>query len=261
MTKRKTVGLALGGGAARGIAHIGVLKALTQAHIPIDFLAGTSSGSLIAACYAAGMPVEYMIERALQTHWRLLTRLSLQKTGLSSGEKLSAFLHSLLDHKHFADLQIPLAVVTTDLYSGEAYLIQSGEVEVAVRASCSVPGIFPPVSLHGKLLVDGGLVNNVPVDVVRQMGADIVIGVDVNEYSDSSQNLDNLFTIVLRSLNILMQQHVRRVLQEADVVLLPPAARFSPLDLNHVAEMVALGEEAARAAIPQIQQLLASDQP
>lgn len=260
MPKRKTVGLALGGGAARGVAHIGVLKVLIREQIPIDFVAGTSSGALIAACYAAGISLESIAKIASQTNWRALVAFAFPKTSLLSSARLSDFLQSLFAHRHFSDLEIPLTVVTADLYSGAEYLVTEGEVEIAVRASCSVPGLFPPVPFQGKLLVDGGTVNNVPVNVVRQMGADIVLGVDVNEYEGvlhfSAGELQNIVAILYRSQTILLQHNVRKILREADIVIRPPTAQFPLWDLKRSSEMIALGEAATAAIIPQVRELL-----
>jgi NTE family protein len=238
-----------------------VLKVLTRAGIPIDFLAGTSSGALIAACYANGTSPEQMEKLALQTTWRALTRLSLRKTSLLSGEQLALFLRELLRDRQFADLLVPLTVVTADLRSGTEYPITEGEVAVAVQASCSVPGIFPPVPLHDKLLVDGGVVNNVPVDVVRRMGAEIVLGVDVNEYMGevSPLTLSNLFALIYRGHTMLMQHHVRKILHEADITIRPRTTQFSLIDLGHAREMITLGEEATVAVIAKLQTMLSAD--
>lgn len=180
--KRK-LGLALGGGGARGLAHIGVLKALEDAGLTIDFIAGTSMGGVIAAAYAAGlspadiesMALEYGNSRAL---WRLADP-TLPRQGLFRGERLQAYFAEHLKEKTFSDTRVPLALVAVDLNSGKEVHLREGSLAHAVRATVSVPGLLAPVKQNGQCLVDGGLLNNVPTDVVRIMGADVVVAVDV----------------------------------------------------------------------------------
>jgi len=181
------LGLALSGGGARGLAHIGVLKALEDAHIQVDYLAGTSMGGVIAAAYAAGMsPSEIetiALEYAnLRTLWRLADP-TLPRKGVFKGKQLEVFFRRHLGEKTFADLRIPLTLVAVDLNSGKEIHLNEGVVAPAVRATVSVPGLLAPVERDGQRLVDGGLLNNLPVDVVRNMGADVVLAVDV--YSNS----------------------------------------------------------------------------
>ena len=176
------IGLALGSGSARGWAHIGVVRALSEAGIHIDYIAGTSIGSVVGAVYASGN-IETLEEVVLQLDWKQIAYffdVVLPKSGLIDGKKLSAFVRSHINRINIEDLPIPLCAVSTDLATGDEVLIQSGDIIDAVRASISVPGIFTPVKKNGSFLVDGGLVNPVPVSVARQMGADFVIAVDLN---------------------------------------------------------------------------------
>jgi len=174
------IGLALGSGAARGLAHIGVLKVLEEADIKISAIAGTSVGALIGALYAAGMPIRDMQEVAESTDWRKLARLVdpiLPTSGLIDGKRIARFFSELLPVSDFSDLRIPLVMVTTDVESGEAVVINRGDLPTALRAAISFPGIFTPVSFGERFLVDGGLCHPVPVDIVRELGVDRVIGV------------------------------------------------------------------------------------
>jgi NTE family protein len=178
-TQRKT-GLALGSGAARGMAHIGVLKVLEKTGIRIDAIAGTSIGACIGALYAAGVSVGQMEEVARNVDWRQLAKLldpTLPTSGLIDGRKVASFMAELLPVHTFEELHIPLAVVATDVETGEMLIIKKGNLLQALQAAIAFPGIFTPVRFGDRFLVDGGLCNPVPVDVVRALGADFVIGV------------------------------------------------------------------------------------
>ncbi len=178
--KSNRIGLALGSGAARGLAHIGVLKVLQQEQIPISCIAGTSIGALIGALYAAGVTVEQMEDVARNVDWQKMAGLIdpiIPTSGLIDGKKVLQFISELLPVETFEELRIPLAVVTTDVESGEMLIIKRGLLREALRAAISFPGIFTPVRFAGRFLVDGGLCNPVPVDVARALGADRVIGV------------------------------------------------------------------------------------
>ena len=176
------IGLALGSGSARGWAHIGVVRALSEAGIHIDYIAGTSIGAMVGAVYASGN-IDTLEEVVLQLDWKQIAYffdVVLPKSGLIDGKKLSTFVRSHVNGINIEELPIPLCAVSTDLATGDEVIIQSGDIIDAVRASISVPGIFTPVKKNGAFLVDGGLVNPVPVSVARQMGADFVIAVDLN---------------------------------------------------------------------------------
>ena len=180
---RPTLGLALGGGGARGLAHIGVLQALEKASIPIDYLSGTSMGGVIAAAYATGLSPEELRSIAQEygnsrTLWRLADP-TLPRQGLFRGERLYTFFEKQFKESTFASLRIPLTLVAVDLNSGKEVHLQEGSLAQAVRATVSVPGLLAPVQRNNQCLVDGALLNNLPADVVRAMGADVVLAVDV----------------------------------------------------------------------------------
>jgi len=177
---RPKLGLALGSGAARGLAHIGVLKVLEEADIPIDIITGTSMGAFIGAMYAAGVPVAQMEQVALEIDWISMARLLapvMPTSGLSDGKKLLAFMAELLPARDFKDLRLPLAVTATDINTGEAIIIKQGDLLEALLASLAFPGIFSPVRFGHRFLVDGGLCNPIPTDVARNLGAEKIIGV------------------------------------------------------------------------------------
>ena len=179
-SSRPRIGLALGSGAARGLAHIGVLKVLEQAEIPIDMIAGTSMGAFIGAMYAAGVPVDHMEKAALEIDWRSMARLLdpiLPTSGLTDSRRLVSFMAELLPARDFEDLNRPLAITATDINTGETVIIKQGDLLEALRAGLAFPGIFSPVRFGQRFLVDGGLCKPIPTDVARQLGADKVIGV------------------------------------------------------------------------------------
>jgi NTE family protein len=187
--KKKKMGLALGSGSAKGLAHIGVIKVLTANRIPIDFIAGSSMGALIGALYASGLSVEQMEDIACNTDWKLTAKMftpTLPWAGLVEGNRIRQFFRTLMGERNFNDLKLPFAAVATDVHTGEEIIIENGSLVEAVRASISIPGVFTPVRHQNRFLVDGGIVNPVPADVVRTMGADRVIAVNVTSSLDST---------------------------------------------------------------------------
>ncbi len=255
MVNNLEVGLALSGGAARGFAHIGVLKVFDEAGIKIDFMAGTSMGALIGAFYASGMKIKVMdrIMRASgSVNW---VDFVFPRIGLIKGEKIEQIIHLLTRRATFDMLQIPLAVVAVDLYSGEKIVFKEGLVCRAVRASISIPGFFVPLASDDRLLVDGGVLDRIPVDVVREMGAKIVIAVDTGIYRRSTR-FNSVLDIVTRSFEIMQQEICRFQLTETDIVIMPELDDIAPSQFERASEAIDAGEVAAREALPQILTLL-----
>ena len=211
----KKVGLALGGGTALGFSHIGVLESLEKNKIKIDYLSGTSMGAVVAALYASGMSIRDMKEITMTTRWENLVDFKLPDRGILSGDKIETFLRVLLKNKKFKDLNIPLAIVATDIYNGEKIIFKKGDVASAVRASISLPNIFVPFEYNNRVLIDGGIVDPIPVDIAKDMGADIVIATDVLEhFRDLSTPIefinkhlvkDGLLIVTLPTENILYE--------------------------------------------------------
>ena len=272
------VGLALGGGGVRGLAHIGVLKVFEEEEVPVHLLAGTSAGGLVGASYAAGLTPDQLEEQALwlakPQHLLAFVDRSLPRRGLLTGGKVSEYLAQWLQGVTFDGLRIPLALVAVDLVTGEKVVLQDGPVLEAVRATIALPGFFTPVERGEAVLVDGGLLDNLPADVVREMGADVVIAVDV---STDEQVMDfyveqfrgrrlipdglvELVDVVWRSAMVMVREVNRRVLEEArpDVLICPeiPPSVTVLSGFNQAAEVIAAGERAARAALPRIGELL-----
>ncbi|MFQ6059107.1 MAG: patatin-like phospholipase family protein [Anaerolineae bacterium] len=275
--RRPKVGLALSGGGARGLAHIGVLKVLEREGIPIDFLAGTSMGGVVAAGYAAGLSPEFMEQEALRMG-RLrklvgLFDLALPKAGLVEGRKIEAYLAQHLGEMTFDDLRIPLALVAVDLVTGEEVVLRSGSVIEAVRATISLPGIFAPFRKDGYLLIDGGVLNPLPADVVRHIGADVVIAVNVAialeglprllEAEEQGLPLTQIPLIIEtlhRTVGIMENRISAQKLQEArpEVLIRPTIDNSITLftGFHRAAECIAAGEEAATVALPEIKSAL-----
>ncbi len=257
----KKVGLALGSGAARGLSHIGVLRVLEQEGIPIDMIAGTSIGALIGSFYAHGRSADKIAKLAIdlgENRLNFLINLSLPKTGLMRGRRLNAILKSVIRDTRFSDLRIPFACVATDIDSGEEVVLNEGLVRDAARASCSLPVIFSVVKNQSRYLVDGGLVNPVPVSVLKSMGADIIIAVNVippHEVPGTAHH--NIFTVVMRTIHISRYGLIKASLDEADIVIEPRVDDIGYADFQRADDSILRGEQAARQAVPGINKLLA----
>lgn len=251
---RPRVGLALGGGVARGIAHIGVLSVLERAGIPIDCVAGTSMGAIVGAAYCAGLEVDAIKEMASRTGWFQVTRPLLSLDGMFTFARMEQWIEDTIGEFDVRDLAIPFAAVASDLVTGERVILSRGRMCTAVRASCSVPGFVPPVEIDGKFLVDGGITDNVPADVARMLGADYVIGVDVfmpairRYLGPLGQGLAAIETLV---------RHAGQGDSECDCLIVPQMEGLSYFRFSDYEKFITLGEEAARRSLPEIRAALA----
>ena len=272
-SRKRKVGLALGSGAARGLAHIGVLEVLEKEGIPIDLIAGTSVGAIAGALCAQGKDASEIKNLVLGLGWKRLAPLvdlSLPRTGLIKGKKLQDLLASAIGGDlRFSDLKMPFACVTTDIDTGEEVVIDRGSVTEAVRASISIPAIFTLVKWKDRYLVDGSLVNPVPVSVVEQMGADYIIAVNViPDVTDRAQQVNreraqgskepNIIHILMQSIYIGTYSLVRASLEGADIVIEPRVAHIGAGEFHHAQDLVLQGKLAAQAAIPEIKRQLAN---
>jgi len=251
MKEKIKIGLALGAGSARGLAHLGVLRVLEKYRIPVDYIAGSSIGALIGSLYACGLDVDFMIKFAGELQTKSWVDLCLPRSGLISGKKVETMLQILTRNRSFEDLKIPFAAVATDIERGEAVVIKTGKVACAVRASISIPVIFKPVQLAGRQLVDGGVVDRVPVSVVREMGADIVIAVDVNKFV-TFQPVTNIFDVMFQTLDIMERKILDGKVLDTEVLIRPKVGHISPAHFHRVEELVELGEAAAEAAVSKL---------
>ncbi len=251
------VGLALSGGAVRGIAHIGVLEILEQEGIPIHSIAGTSAGSIIGALYAAGVPLSEIRRLALKTKWKNIFKFTVPKMGFISSEGISAFMEEMLPVKKFSALTVPFAAVATDLKTGERVSITSGSIAKAVQASCSLPVIFTPTEINRRLLVDGGVASQIPVRTAREeFGATIVIAVDVNYRALESNRYDNMVKIAAHLSMIMASKNAREEAKLADIVIPVNAKGIALYDLSKARELLRRGRKAAEEKIPEIKALL-----
>jgi NTE family protein len=273
---RPKIGLALSGGGAKGCAHVGVLRQLEKMHVPVDYIAGTSMGSIVGALYASGMTPDEIEKELVTIDWdeamadatafHLLTYRRKREemrypstievglkdgkiasaAGIRTGQKLSFLLTRYflphLDESNFLELPIPFAAVATDLETGEPYVLKGGDLAEAIRASMSIPGAFTPVQWEGKILVDGGVVMNVPVSVVREMGADIVIAVDIAAPLGGREGLDSTLGVLGQLSGFLTRKNMERELAKADLVLSPDITGFDVFSFDKAAEIVKRGD-------------------
>jgi len=249
------IGLALGAGAARGIAHLGVLKVLQKYKIPVDYIAGSSMGAMVGALFACGIDVDFMIKFANELRSKSWVDLCMPRSGLISGKKVETMLQIMTRSRDFSDLDLPFAAVATDIERGEAVVLREGSVAAAVRASISIPVIFKPVQIGGRLLVDGGVIDRVPVSVVKEMGADIVIAVDVNKFV-TFQPVVNIIDVMFQTLDIMERKILNARILDTDILIRPKVGHISPAHFHRVDELVAEGEKAAEASISKIAYVL-----
>src|SRR5215831_2883043 len=253
-TGRPRVGLALAGGFARGIAHIGVIRVLREAGIPIDCVAGTSVGSLIGAAYCGGASLEEMERIGSVTTFADFGRWTPSWLGLATNQRMEKFLARFTPAKTFEELQTPLAIATTDIIDGVTVYYSSGQIAAPLRASCAYPGLFVPIQYDGRTLVDGFLTAPVPVEGVLLLGAEVVIAVFLE--SGGIENPRTAVDIISRSFNIIQGHSEISWRQQADVVIEPDVTSFAWDDFTKTPELVAAGEAAAKKAIPEILALL-----
>jgi len=256
-TKRPSIGIALGGGFARGLAHIGVLKVFEEEGIPVDFIAGTSVGSVIGAAYCSGISAKELEEVAALVRFKHFARWTISRFGIASNDRMTGFLQKVLKVKTFEELKIPLAVAATDFVSGDGVVFRSGPLIDPVRASCAYPGMFLPVNIGGKLLVDGMLAHAVPTVPLREMGADRVLGVYLSAHWVNLKGPRHVFDVVGQCFSIAQQKTCGIWEAAADLVLTPDVRGFSYDGFERASELIASGEKVARAALPKIHAWLA----
>ncbi|HDQ46136.1 MAG TPA: patatin [bacterium] len=250
-TPKKKIGLALGGGAVLGAAHIGVLKALEEYDIPIRYISGTSIGAFISIFYAFGKRWKEIEEIAKELNWLDVSGLSLSKLGLLSNKKLGERIKETIGDVTFDQADIPLAMIATDITSGEKIVFKEGDVITAVMASTCIPGIFIPVEMDDRLLVDGGLVENVPVSPLKEMGADFIIGVDLNaEYSRKKP--ENIVDILLRSFVFTLMSATESQKEKAHILIQPDLSAFNMVDIGQADALIETGYDAARTVLRKV---------
>jgi NTE family protein len=249
-SEKPTVGLALGGGATLGAAHVGVLKAIEEMAIDVHCISGTSVGAFVAALYAFGTSPASIEEEIRGLNWLDISGISFEriKLGLFSNDKLGKSVKKMLGNALISDSEIPLAIVATDIASGKKVELTECAVSQAVMASTAVPGIFAPVEIDGQMLVDGGLVENVPITPLRKIGADLVIGVDLSARR-SYRKPDDLIDVLMNSIDVAIDTATRLQTSKADIVISPELSAYSRTDTAQISELVDEGFEAARTTI------------
>ena len=256
-TRPPRIGLALGGGAARGFAHVGVIQVLEQQGFLPDLVVGTSAGSLVAALYASGRNGAELEQAALRMEEAAITdwTLPLFNRGLLRGDALARYVNAQVQGKPIQDMKRPLGIVATDLANGQGVLFQRGDTGTAVRASSAVPAVFSPVAIGGREYVDGGLVAPVPVQQARQMGAEFVIAVNISSPPDGNPTSDT-FKVLMQTFDIMGQTINRYALSEADLVIKPELRGVGSADFSARQRSIAAGRAAMQAALPRLRERL-----
>lgn len=249
------IGLALGGGAARGFAHIGVIKTLEAQGIVPDLVVGTSAGAVVGALYAAGHNGFELQKLAIRMDESRISDWSMPDRGVLKGESLQQFVNESVGYRPLESLKKPFGVVATNLHNGDSILFRTGNTGMAVRASATVPGIFRPVAINGQEYVDGGLSSLIPVHSARQMGADIVIAVDISA-KPSNQLVKGTLDVLLQTFTIMGQNLSRYELKDADVVIRPQVGGIGATDFQSRHDAILEGERAAQAALPAIREAI-----
>lgn len=267
--RKKKIGLALGGGSAKGIAHVGVLKVLEEKDIKISMVSGTSIGSLVGAFYCAGMNTEQMTKEMFDINITKFFELNLPKHGFIKGNKIEDYIRSKLPIKRFEDLKIPLFITATDLTTGDLIVFNKGDIAKAIRASISIPGVFNPVENNGRILVDGGVVNPLPTDILKQNKADKIIAVNLTDMTkgktiyeksnieESTTKLPKIISILFKSLQMNYKVATQALVKTSppDLMISPDLKKIGIQDFHKAKQALELGEQAARDCVKEIKEL------
>lgn len=249
--RKREVTLVLGGGSARGMAHIGVLKVFEREKIPVDRIVGTSIGALVGAAYALGITPEEMEERTKKFDLKRLLDPTMPKMGLLAGERLEGMIREITHGKRFEDCRIPFIAVTTDIETGEEIAYQKGDLQKIIRASCSWPGVFNPVRIDGRLLADGGIKNSVPTKIAKSFGADYMIAVNVG-FCVRKGRIDNIFQMILQSFQIMGHELNAYQAQEGDTVIEVELDDLDQFAFHRAGEAIIKGFAAAEKAVDKL---------
>ena len=248
------LGLALGGGAYRGVAHLGVLKAFEEEGLKPGFLSGTSSGGLAAAFYAFGMPLEEIRDLADKLHWLRVSTFNVPKLGLLNNSELGRFVEKHLGSKNIEESPIPLALVASDISTGEKVILKTGSLSQALMATTCIPGVFSPVQVGGRMLVDGALVENVPLTVLKEMGASVRVGVSLG--SESYRKPENLIQVIINAINIATDQTNLASEGKFDLMLKPELQTYSFLDNGNSLKLFAEGYRSAMMVLEKVRSMI-----
>jgi NTE family protein len=251
----RKLGLVLGAGSARGLAHIGVIQVLLEEKIPINLLVGSSMGALIGALFAVGIDMYLLPQLLSQLSFNKLLDMQVPRMGFVAGNRIQDFIRLLTHDKNFDQLQLPLAIVATDLESGERVLFQEGPVFKAVRASISIPGVFQPVFLDNRVLVDGAVSERLPVKVARELGMDLIVAVDVT-FGNQEIKIKNILDVFMQSISLLEKQIHETKIEGTDILIQPEVGNLAINRFDLIEEAVMAGRAATQPWIPRIKELL-----
>jgi NTE family protein len=251
------IGIALSGGTAKSVTHVGVVKALAEAGIPLYCVAGTSGGSIVGSMVASGMPVSTMETVATTMSWRKLVSIRLTRMGFISSERIAEFMREILGDLTFEELNLPTAVVATDLVTGEKRVFRSGPLAIAVRASCSIPQIYLPVEIDNQYYVDGGLSEYLPVQTAMELGADFVIASHLAPVDPTYRRPQNILQLVVQITGLIARKNYPVSERLASFVIHPNVDSYSSFDFDHSEEMMEIGYDTARRALPALRERLA----
>jgi NTE family protein len=255
MAKQAKIAVVLGAGAARGFAHVGVLKVLESNKIPVHMVVGTSAGSFVGSLYAYGFNAFELQKLSFAIERDDIIDLTIPDNGFIKGEKLEGYINYILRNTPIEKLKIPFYAVTADVQNGREVIFGSGNTGTAVRASCSIPGVFMPVTISGRTYVDGGVVSPLAVDAARRLGADVVIAVDISSDLDSTVPKGTIETI-LQSISIMQSKLSANQLAKADVVIKPKVGSIGSSDFTKRHEATLEGEKATLEALPKIKEIV-----
>ncbi len=245
-SKKKKTGLALGGGAVLGAVHVGVLRALEEKKIQIDCISGTSIGAFMAALYAFRVSIDKIEKISKELNWLDVTKVLLSKFGLLSNEKLGDLLVEHVGDKHIEEADIPLRIITTDISSGEKVILEKGNLAAAVRASACIPGIFKPIEHNGNMLVDGGIVEHVPVTPLKAMGAKRIIAVQLTVHQ-AAKKPEHIVEVLLNTFEFMISNISKPYLKDVDILIKPDLSGFDKVNTDQVNNLIAKGyHEATR---------------
>ena len=260
--KKPKIGVALSGGSTRGAAHIGVLMVLEREGIHPDFVAGTSAGALVGSAYCAGVPLETLSQIFLNMSWPTLLKPNLlHSLALFDTSPMEEYIRKNIGDCNFEDLQIPFAAIGCDIVTGERVVLDKGPMAPAVRASAAIPGIFSPVEIGGHLLVDGGTVDNFPVQQVRDMGADYIIGVNLSRSKASGRRPTNPMDVFMDMINIMQARSAVADASECNCYIRPEVEIFSSWSFSEADKMQEAGKQAAERVVEQLRRDLKLNQP
>ncbi|MBB6455010.1 NTE family protein [Salirhabdus euzebyi] len=252
---RPTVGLALGSGGARGFSHLGVIKVLEKNNIPIDYIAGSSMGALIGALYGAGQKIDHLYQLAKVFKRKYFFDVGVPKMGLVQGNRITEYVRLFTYGKKLEDFIIPVAIIATELKTGKKVIFKEGDAADAVRASISIPGIFVPKTIQSQLLIDGGVIDRVPVSTVRDMGADIIIAVDCAHYKPNAE-IQSIYDVIIQSIDIMQDEIVKKTVMDADILLQPDVSEYSSMAFTNIPDIITEGEKETDSQIDKILKLV-----